>query len=113
MRDNTPMDPLAESLTDAIDRSQKRLLVLTPSFFENQWCSFCLHMTLPRGLQNLVMLELLPTSGNESCSPRLLERLKASVTTLTMPIYPEELTAFWQSVHQAVDVNMGTANHCI
>ncbi len=47
--------PIARCIVEAIERSEKTILVLTNAFQQNEWCEFAMQMALTRGQNTLIL----------------------------------------------------------
>ncbi len=72
--------PIAECIMDAIERSEKTILVLTNGFLQNKWCEFSMQMALARGQQHTLILCVMEELDLRELS-RVLRCLLRSDTT--------------------------------
>nr|UCK81503.1 Toll-like receptor 4 [Arenicola marina] len=79
-RDFRPGRNVEDTIVESIDKSRKTVLVMSPNFFESEWCRFEFNMArqkiVDEGLDVLILLilEPFPRSGLSRTMVRLLEK---------------------------------------
>ena len=73
-RDFMPGLPIEENIVDAITKSRKTILVLSPSFVESNWCQFEVHMARNKLIDN----------GRDVIVPVVLSSFEIEHTSLTL-----------------------------
>ncbi|XP_071109000.1 toll-like receptor 4 [Haliotis cracherodii] len=103
-RDFLPGEPIASNIVNAIDKSRKTLIVLSPAFLKSDWCVFEYHIALQsrvnRRQDNLLILmyEHVPVKD----VPREMAVLLSNNSYLEYNTDVYGRDAFWQNLVESV-----------
>jgi len=88
--------PIVDNIMDAIDNSQRTILVVTPAFARSEWCEFEMQMALTRGQHRIVIIYKEEVSDTDMS--KTLQALMKSITYIEYD--PQDDVLFWQRLHK-------------
>jgi hypothetical protein len=109
----TPGSILEECIVDAIQRSRKTLLILSPEFVRSHWCNFEMSMArnkLFRSGQDVIVAVILRPLPLGSVSGRLYAILKTRLYIEWHPSSKDAQQLFWQKLVDAFGGEPGTSS---
>ena len=97
-RDFEAGKPISENIVDAIDKSKKTILIITPGFVESSWCDFEMQMALTKGRQHIIIIY-----KEDVAIKKMSKTLRALMKSLNYIEYSEEhQELFWQRLHDSL-----------
>lgn len=100
---DSPCGPIAENIVVSLETSRRVLFVLTPDFFDDNWCNFALNMALQRDQTSLVLLYVKPVQLESTSSTlRALMSPRSECTLIEWGDGEHAQSLFWQRLHDTL-----------
>ena len=96
--------PITENIAEAIEKSRKTLLVVTPAFVQSKWCILEMHMARLEGLHTIIIVYKEPVELKDMC--KTLRKLIKTVTYIEYPENDAGMEAFWDRLSRAISKNL-------